>query len=1074
MSSLLAAASMAAALHPSRNDTGPNVHATVYPARAIMADLDFQDTRYPTLKNNQRASTLIYGAIERSGWESSSNGNGNDGPVRKGTNEPAGNAVTAARDSEQRRHPDTLQVRQPRSRASATSAEMQSLRSQSQQSQAQSIEPQRNTLSYALPPGASRRVIERYSLDDTTPTQSPPLLTPADRSSVIPQGSQRSTSPIAGIGAGARNSNNDYPIMPLSASPSYTPPVAPQHRAYAQQPTYITPQKTPTPIQTVYSPRPPPPQEEICVECAMRDEDMADVDVTSPGVWERESEAVFEELRQREEDDDAKGIVTIDDPKRPRIKGGLLTEQNLKLWLSVNPREPASRQQTLRTYIKSQKTLLEAEALAHARAMQEAKQLDSRMRDTYSQLRRSAYDLGNSNNTADDMGGVRIKPPQSPSTPANNTHGRSHSREVTLLENGMIVEHVDVRREEREARERKRKEERRARKSSRGSTMDVTSIISAHSLGPAQTDGGFGLRPQSAYSPSTTRPTSALTAPLDRPDLPQAYSQASFSDFHSLGSASPRRTRFFGFKNLSVGWRSQDSLAPSGIQSGSMVDMQCVALLLPSLQLLIRYASIALQREGQQPYQYGSAPTETNPLRRSQFWPDQPEATEPTVMGDAAADDNPKKKKKGLAKIWGIVTGSKRQASAARRDTSQSFDRTDDDLPLAPPPPLSYLVNRGPSELRIMNGRHGSTPSLPSLASPKLPSSSPPGMSPSTGPSSIFPSPASSRNSGPDVDIAEARQTSGTHEEQDHFRDDTIGKNELAPPRNVHPVTSEPDMRMRMSRNISPTPPIPMFSGTPSGPPARLARDKSLPPLPADASPRTPTNGNHHIPDARPRTVYTYDPRQPPPGSGPAHDFLPPNAPFRNPDIRRQSFGGLSSRPNLAVQTMPVGGSRTQAQGNSAFAARYDEFGNSRRSLGPLDQFNTVPQMQMQTQPQTPATATKRKSRFAFASLLGKKRSPSRELENVDPSPAQPQPQPQQQYHHHFPPMRRSGSDGQDDGLTNGYATSTSRHSALSASAPQTRMSITSRKALEERVAQDPEFVAYRYPSNDQRLDLLR
>jgi hypothetical protein len=205
------------------------------------------------------------------------------------------------------------------------------------------------------------------------------------------------------------------------------------------------------------------------------------------------------------------------------------------------------------------------------------------MRDAYSQLRRSAYDLGNIATPADDTGGVRIKPPLSPTSPNISSHARSQSREVTLLENGMIVEHVDVRREEREARERKKKEERRARKSSRSSMMDVTSIISGQSLGAPLTDSGIGLKPYSRYSQaSSLRPTSIITAPHERPDLPHAYSQASFSDVHSLGSASPRRStsRFFGMKNLSAGWRSQDSLAPSGM-SGSMVDMQCVLSLIP-------------------------------------------------------------------------------------------------------------------------------------------------------------------------------------------------------------------------------------------------------------------------------------------------------------------------------------------------------------------------------------------------------------------------------------------------------------------------------------------------------------
>lgn len=66
----------------------------------------------------------------------------------------------------------------------------------------------------------------------------------------------------------------------------------------------------------------------------MRDQDMADVDVTSPGVWERESDVLFLELVQRELDEEMGGIVTIE-PGRPKSKGGRLTEQNLKVWLTM-------------------------------------------------------------------------------------------------------------------------------------------------------------------------------------------------------------------------------------------------------------------------------------------------------------------------------------------------------------------------------------------------------------------------------------------------------------------------------------------------------------------------------------------------------------------------------------------------------------------------------------------------------------------------------------------------------------------------------------------------------------------
>lgn len=203
--------------------------------------------------------------------------------------------------------------------------------------------------------------------------------------------------------------------------------------------------------------------------------------------------------------------------------------------------------------------------------MQEAKLLDNRVRDTYAGMRLSAYNAGGVTSPIDDLGGVRIRPPTTPTAPANHNSARTQSREITLLDNGMIVEHVDIKKEEKEVRERRKKEEKRARKSSRGSAMDVHSIIS-------QSSGQFvdgGLKPSSRFSQAhSVRPTSVFSK-SDRVDLPRAYSQLSFSDAQSLGSASPRRTRFFGIKNLNGGWRSQDSLAPSGM-SGSMVDMQCV------------------------------------------------------------------------------------------------------------------------------------------------------------------------------------------------------------------------------------------------------------------------------------------------------------------------------------------------------------------------------------------------------------------------------------------------------------------------------------------------------------------
>jgi hypothetical protein len=205
--------------------------------------------------------------------------------------------------------------------------------------------------------------------------------------------------------------------------------------------------------------------------------------------------------------------------------------------------------------------------------MQESRQFGHQMRDAYSQLRRSAYEMGVTTTPIDDTGAMRIK---------SNSHSRSQSRDVKVLENGLIVEHVDVKREEREERERKRKEERReksrARKTSRGSAVDVTSLYSVQSVAP-MAESGVGQRSSTRHSQANTgRPMSVLTSPsMDRASsIRQPYSAATYSDAQSLRSPS-LRTNLFAFRNLSQSWRSQDSLAVSGM-TGSMVDMQYVLL----------------------------------------------------------------------------------------------------------------------------------------------------------------------------------------------------------------------------------------------------------------------------------------------------------------------------------------------------------------------------------------------------------------------------------------------------------------------------------------------------------------
>lgn len=67
----------------------------------------------------------------------------------------------------------------------------------------------------------------------------------------------------------------------------------------------------------------------------MRDRDMAEVDVTSPGVWERESDVWYEELVRREVEEARRGTMASANSNKPRSKGDPLTEANLNVWLTM-------------------------------------------------------------------------------------------------------------------------------------------------------------------------------------------------------------------------------------------------------------------------------------------------------------------------------------------------------------------------------------------------------------------------------------------------------------------------------------------------------------------------------------------------------------------------------------------------------------------------------------------------------------------------------------------------------------------------------------------------------------------
>ena len=150
---------------------------------------------------------------------------------------------------------------------------------------------------------------------------------------------------------------NAYPSNRVSYTPTSAPPRTPPP-ANGLYPTVFQGQSPNLPVQPPNSPAlVPGPPREVCVECMMRDEDMADVDVTGPGVWDRESDVHYRELCLREEEEEyerdpvahpstSSGVSSSTSCSRPRAKGARLTEGNVKVWLSL-VRTPAFRRHFL-------------------------------------------------------------------------------------------------------------------------------------------------------------------------------------------------------------------------------------------------------------------------------------------------------------------------------------------------------------------------------------------------------------------------------------------------------------------------------------------------------------------------------------------------------------------------------------------------------------------------------------------------------------------------------------------------------------------------------------------------------
>lgn len=382
-----------------------------------------------------------------------------------------------------------------------------------------------------------------------------------------------------------------------------------------------------------------------------------------------------------------------------------------------------------------------------------------------------------------------------------------------------------------------------------------------------------------------------------------------------------------------------------------------------------------------------------------------------SIDNTTVGSDGPKKKG-GLGKFWRMLSSG---SAKSNERISHSHRHDLDEEPLAPPPPLSYLVNRGSMQsersLSLVNSaRHASMPSL-SFSNTNHPSAIPilqpsktasgrsqmVGVSSASDQSSTLPSPTDIRfpyrdglSDGPGIVGAGDDEIGDIKRRIDvsPSRIRSLSQNGLATPNSFSfksaistssPLAPAPAVVINESpRSMSTLPPSQHYLSR------SFSVDKNLPPIPTEEDPDTsvvPTSVSTTIPVASspiatlvslstspgmtrsltpsratlPSAHYQPQPRQQQQPYGPDY----PSSGFRYEEpIRRQSFNGPISRPNL-----PVGAGRASIPGLRQYG--YDEFGNTVMS--------TPSRHSLAVGLQSLPSGTKRKTKLGLGSIFGRK-----------------------------------------------------------------------------------------------------
>ncbi|GAA5950361.1 hypothetical protein JCM10213_005819 [Rhodosporidiobolus nylandii] len=575
--------------------------------------------------------------------------------------------------------------------------------------------------------GIGRNSILRASASASSPTA-------AGAQQQAQQQAQRSSPPRPGQQGGPKSPQLVGPSLQAlqagsaaqiasSSPPSVAAPLAPPPGGYS-----IAPSGPAGAAQ----PAPPPhlvPQPEVCVECMMRDRDMADVDVTGEGVWERESDVEWREQERWEAENptgagegswngehsgsqesgargrkaSSSGHAGPGQGGRKRLgKGQALTQGNLKVLTTMNPPAAAHRWRTLQTFLATQLHLIELERQAReAAASAERDREQQRSFDARSSI--------------------------SPSVASRN---RSSS---LLSPASLAAEKAQLEHEERHARARERD---RGKNRSRSTLADETNRYSSASLFPPSAQASSPIpisAPQPPFAPSASAASIRSYTAGDQPWLgnqlrrfsspglndnsppksPAASTSSprftfgkfarSTTDLRTAGtprSVSPARSgpalsmmmpdgaSAYDGRRTSMWSRFRQSASASVLSfapSGSMMDMH----------LWDPHEAREMQHAPYQTYPSMSDPQVARHIEHLE--------RDRAIAAATAAEAGGKKKKKGIKGFFNkLVGGGKKDGHGASASAPATPGETApygaapfaaDDDELAPPPPLSALAN---------------------------------------------------------------------------------------------------------------------------------------------------------------------------------------------------------------------------------------------------------------------------------------------------------------------------------------------------------------------------------------------